>query len=516
MMWLWLACTSPEGPSPLVDSGTAPELPPLLEAPRLLRRVSLDLRGTLPSVEELDSVEQDPSLVLDYSAEYMADPRFEERLVELLAERWWTRVDTFDITPNDYGLDPIDNFVFAQSIGEEPLRLMANVIAEDMPWTTAVSADWTRANPLLGSMWPLDRDEGEGWQTARYTDGRPAAGVLATNGLWWRYTTTDSNMNRSRAAAISRLLLCADYLGRPISFSENQEVVEVEDAVRNDPYCLACHATIDPLAANLFGFWWLTLYSRVEEESYHAERESLAQDYLGVDPGYFGTPISGLEELGWAMSEDPRFYSCAVESSAELLWRRPVVMEDRPGLEAMRQEFVGQGAHMQPLYQDLIASPEYQVAPSETVLVRMLSPSQLESVLVQLTDFEWTQEGYAQLQNDKKGYRVLAGGVDGYAVTQAQTLPGLTWALVAERSAQTAASSAVAGGGILGQELGSVSSPRDWIATLIWQLNAERASDSELDALEQAYEELAQSQGEAAAQELILSVLLRDPRFLSY
>ena len=43
-----------------------------------------------------------------------------------------------------------------------------------------------------------------GWQVSRYTDGRPAAGVLSTNGLWWRYYSTVSNLNRSRAAAISR------------------------------------------------------------------------------------------------------------------------------------------------------------------------------------------------------------------------------------------------------------------------------------------------------------------------
>lgn len=514
MIALWLACAQPV----LVDSGpvSAGTPPPPLAAPRLLRRISLDLRGTLPTFEELDAVEAEPELVVDYTASYMADPLFEDRLVQLLAERWWTRVDTFDITPNDYGLALSDDFVFARSIGEEPLRLLAHVIAQDMPWTTAVSADWTRADPLLGSMWPLEREEGEGWQTATYTDGRPAAGVLSTNGLWWRYTTTDSNMNRSRAAAISRLLLCADYLGRPITFSESQEVVEVEDAVRNDPYCLACHATIDPLAANLFGFWWLTLYSRVEEESYHPERESLAQDYLGVGPGYFGQPIAGLEELGWAMSGDPRFYSCAVESSAELLWRRPVGVEDRETLEPLRADFVAQGAHMQPLLQALIAQPDYAAAPSDSVAVRLLSPSQLDSVLVQLTDFAWTQGGYAQLHNDKKGYRVLAGGVDGYAVTQPQTRPGLTWALVAERSAQVAAASAVAGGGELGAELGSAQDPRAWLAELSWRLLAERPTEGELDTLEAAYLQVQADQGERAAQEVLLGVLLRDPRFLSY
>ena len=49
---------------------------------------------------------------------------------------------------------------------------------------------------------------------ARYQDGRPAAGVLATNGLWWRYRSTASNANRKRANQASRILLCQDYLVR--------------------------------------------------------------------------------------------------------------------------------------------------------------------------------------------------------------------------------------------------------------------------------------------------------------
>ena len=39
------------------------------------------------------------------------------------------------------------------------------------------------ANPMLGEIWPVDYPDGaEGWQQATYTDGRPGAGVLATNG----------------------------------------------------------------------------------------------------------------------------------------------------------------------------------------------------------------------------------------------------------------------------------------------------------------------------------------------
>lgn len=58
-----------------------------LPAPRLLRRMSLDLRGILPSAAELDAVEADPSQLDALRDAWLEDPRFEDRLVDLLAER---------------------------------------------------------------------------------------------------------------------------------------------------------------------------------------------------------------------------------------------------------------------------------------------------------------------------------------------------------------------------------------------------------------------------------------------
>lgn len=57
MILLSLACTA-QTPNP----EAAPEALPSLEAPRLLRRASLDLRGKLPSAEELNRVAADPAL----------------------------------------------------------------------------------------------------------------------------------------------------------------------------------------------------------------------------------------------------------------------------------------------------------------------------------------------------------------------------------------------------------------------------------------------------------------------
>ena len=522
MIWLLLACTTPPELAP------EPQTLPSLEAPRLLRRASLDLRGKLPNASELDRVAQDPQAYEEIATSYLQDPAVEDRMVELLNEKWWTRLDVFEVHHMDYGLKDEDEHAFNRAVGEEPLRLMAHVISQDLPWSTVVTSEWTMANPLLAELWELERQDGDGWQKAYYSDGRPPVGVLATNGLWWRYTTTASNMNRSRAAAISRLLVCADYLGRPISFAEGETVVEVEEAVRNDPYCLACHATIDPLAANLFGFWWLSQYSRVEQQHYHPERESLAEQFLEVSPSYFGTPIEGLGELGWAMTQDPRFYSCAVQNTAELLWRRPVDLADRDELEAMRAEFVGQGGHMQPLIADLITAQSNRNPPDpeslEAVPLRMLSPSQLDSTLVQIASFQWEQDGFDQLHNDIQGYRVLAGGVDGYAVTSPQAKPGLPWSAVVKRSAQVAAAKIVEqadrGEGLLSEaplQQGTASTDFEpAVSAIFWRLTALELQDAEVTELGLLWEAVAQESGPQAAWEVLVTVMLRDPRFLTY
>ena len=117
-----------------------------LPAPRLVRRISLDLLGRLPSDTDLARVEADPAALADVVDQYLESKALEPRMVELLAEHWWTRVDVFDVVYQDYGLTPQQEFLFEESVGSEPLQLLANVIAENRPWTDVVTQDTTRAN----------------------------------------------------------------------------------------------------------------------------------------------------------------------------------------------------------------------------------------------------------------------------------------------------------------------------------------------------------------------------------
>lgn len=505
-----------------------------LAAPRLARRISLDVRGILPSAAELDAVEADALALDDLVEVWLADSRAEARMVQVLQERWFTRVDELDIEFYDYGLASSDEYTFERAVGEEPLRLVARVIAEDRPWSEVVTADWTMSHDILSGIWPIDYPNGaEGWQRTTYTDGRPAAGVLSTNGLWWRYTTNTSNMNRGRAAAISRILLCEDILGRPVSFSlgdSDEAILDPAESATSNAACVGCHSTIDPVAATLFGFWWLNMYSPVEETTYHPERERMYAD-LGATPGWFGTPVAGLAALGGAAAQDPRLYQCAVESFAASYWRRPVEAEDAAEIEALRTEFLSAGAVVRPLLRAIFETEEYRAASlrgeDNDAMVRaqtsrMLSPDQFSSAVEELTGFVWTEQAVPRLDTDPTGFRILAGGVDGTSVFLPQSSPGLTWSLVVKRTSQGAGFIAGEGAGVEGllasvnlSELPGSPGFDTVVSELHWRMYAESASATWISEIGELWSQVASTDGERAAWAAVVATMLRDPQMLT-
>jgi hypothetical protein len=530
VMFLLLGCPATPEPSPTV------ELLPL-EAPRLARRMSIDLRGVLPSVEELDRVEADPSAITELREEWLADPLFEERLVELYQERWGTRVDEFRGYYFDFDLPEEENYNFLRSIGEEPLRVAARVVAQDLPYSELVTADWTMANPMLADIFPIDRPAGDTvWVQSYYTDQRPAAGVLTTNGLWWRYISPINNYNRARTAALLNLLVCEDLLSRPVVFTSalSTDPAEVEAAVRNEPACLACHATVEPIAATFFGFLDVDDQSAREMSRYHPEREHEGSDTLGVEPAWYGQPVTGLEELGRAIGRDSRFVDCGVQTMAEGMLRRPVEDGDAPMLRDAREAMVDDGLQMKAALRVITDSPAYRAGKlgggeggESQSTRRILVATQLRSILRELTGFVWKRGGAEELDWDQTGFRVMGGSVDGNLLSEPQQTPGLTWVLLTRRTAQMAAR-AVADADLGGDSprlLGRVdrtTRPGDpafdaQLAQLSWHLLAQRPDDSTLAALQSLWSDSYAVQNSTTdAWGAVVTVLFRDPEFLSY
>jgi hypothetical protein len=425
--------------------------PPTMEPLALLSRVSMELRGTRPSLDEIAQVQADPASIEALIDGFMEDPRYADRWVAIYSETYLTRADYFwgGVLSFHFGID--DQAAFLDAVGHEPLKLVGQVAATDRPWTEIVTADWTMANEVLGQIWPVDYPTGAtGWQEVQHTDGRPAAGVLSTTSMWWRHISTPSNANRGRANHMSRILLCEDYLDRTIAFDRDLDMMDedaLSQALTTNPACVNCHTSLDPLAAFFYGFWQYAPTSLEELSTYHPDREQLWQAYGGVAPAYFGIPSDSLADLAQHIAADPRFVSCAVEQAWEGLMRRPATLGDMDRLTAHREAFLAGDLRHKALVRSILNDPWYRAGATDEVgpvPTKMITADQLDSAIAELTGFHWTtQGGYPMLGSDRYGVRTLAGGADAVEVTSTNTRANPTTILVQTRLAQMAATHAV-------------------------------------------------------------------------
>lgn len=521
LVWLLIGCSEEEQKESSIQKQ---------ESMRMLRRWSLDITGKLPSVEELRQVQENPNRLEEKLDLMLESPLWNEMLVRQLNEQWHTRVDLFSVVPDDFVTGDYSIwYSFNRSVGEEPLRLMAHIATSDLPWTDVVLSDYSFANEQLAEMYPVSYPQGEsGWQKVQYTDGRPPVGVLATNGLWWRYITDSLNMNRMRAATLMRLLLCDDLLSRPISFEASAHALEdATTALQQDLACLNCHASLDPLASALFGFYWIEEGNPLEAVSYHPERELLGQQYIGVEPAWFGQPIGSLADVGTAIVSDPRFGQCAVQSFAELYYRRDMDSDDFTMLQSHVQEFVDGDLRIKPLVKSILLSDEYRTAEElpngvQARTLRMMSPYQLSTSISDWNDQTWMNTDGPLLDHE---YRAMMGGVDGLQTYAPQLYPSTTTALTLQRFAQYSATQIVEQSialdtGLL-QYVDERTSPGDpafaqQLDHLRLQLHAIEPTEEWREEITQLWSACTQEDSEKLGWICVLSAMIQDLDFVSY
>jgi hypothetical protein len=436
--WLILGCGGPVEKEPLETP--VPAYGELSEEVRLLTRASLDTRGRRPSVEELERVEEDPEALDAMFSEFLQDEGFGRRVRDLYSLHLLTRLDDWDADAEDFGIE--DKAQFAASIGEAPLRILERIALEDRSYVEWVTGDWTMADEILGAIYPVDYPEGgSGWLPVSWTDGRPAAGVLSTNAMWWRYGSTAANANRGRANIIAKTLLCVDYLNSTVEFDRDVNLLD-EEAVRNaiseNPGCLTCHSTLEPLSSFLWGFYYRVISH--ENTLYRPEQEFMWMDYGTAAPGYFGAPGYTLSDLGWSIAADVRYPVCAVRTAYKSLLGRELDADESDALIQTREDFLAGGLTLRSLFKSVLASEPWR----DDAVPRMVSPDLMASQVEALTGFRLVSDGYDLVQTDgKKGLRTLAGGVDGDLVTALASEPGATMLLVHQRLGEAAASHVV-------------------------------------------------------------------------
>ena len=408
-----------------------------------LTRASLDLRGIRPSIAEIEAMAEDPESFQFLVEDFLHHPNFGARVRNLFAEIYLTRVEDWPRSASEVGLS---DYVpeYESSVGEEPLHIVGRIAEEDLPYHQVVTADWTMANEVLGEIWPVNYPEGgEGWLPVQYTDSRPAAGVLSSNAMWWRYTSTTANANRGRANAVTRILLCDDYLTRTIEFSRDVNLLDddaVRHAIQTNPGCVACHHSLEPLAAYFWGFFYNN--DSYDMGLYRPEKEQWWRDYGLSSPAYYGESGYTLTDLGFQIAQDPKLAECVTQQVFEGLMRRKVTLEDTDLLSEFRQDFLDGGQTLRALFRSIVRSSVYlgrEENGAATVDAKNIDIELYGSQIEGLSGYRFYADRFDMLRTDDSGLRTLGGGVDGENNTVAAAAPNSTIMLVQQRIAEAAA-----------------------------------------------------------------------------
>jgi len=347
----------------------------MLDAGRLLRRVTLALAGRLPTASERTAVAGKgldglPSL-LDA---LMEEEAFYDRLREgfndifltlgidgnpeatvltyehFVKTRLWTQKHDLSHIPEKDRQKARYKLAadYREALLGEPMKLVEHIVRNDRPFTEVVTADYIMVTPYTARGYGIfeevrDRFEdpddpfeyipvklkaltgrSKATNQESATGDYPHAGVLSTFQYLRRYPTTETNRNRLRARMYYLHFLGVDALELAARVSDAAAVsARYPNPTMQASECVVCHKTLDPVAGLFQDYYSFDgVYGR-RKGGWYEDMFAAGFEGEGLEPEQ---RWRALQWLGERTAKDPRFAVAMVEHVYYILTGRKVLL----------------------------------------------------------------------------------------------------------------------------------------------------------------------------------------------
>lgn len=341
-------------------------------------------------------------------------------------------------------------------VAREPLELINHIVANDLPFTEILTADYMMVNPYSAKTYgieslafkdPLDASE---FLPARL-DGIPHAGILTSPMFLNRYPTTSTNRNRGRARVVFDLFLDTDVLAIEGVRPGNSVDITTPVPTINNPECSKCHSLIDPVASVFQNWNHKGQYRPVRLSRYGWYADMEPRGFNGEVMPLAGNIDSSVQWLASQIASDPKFPKAVTRIMVNgLTGKEPLAVPDgetssqteidayiaeRTLLNDMQSRFSANGYRLKTLVEEIMMSPYWQadgltadanpIAHANTGASYLLTPEQLDRKIVSLLGFEWRRslDNYYKDINSSstsklnRTFHQIYGGIDSDSIT---------------------------------------------------------------------------------------------------
>lgn len=390
------APTPAEKKPPPPAAATPGSLPPS----RILRRLALDLLGSLPPPSDIAAVSEEPEDYFDQLLDhYLATAEARSSIAQLHRRVWQVRTDQLpDLMRLAEAGDSkaaalANNLAMRFKLTEEPLLRLRYILDSNRPFPDLFRGSWTIIHPDLADYYDLT-DTGQAWigenyEYGQYNDGRPEIGIITSTGM---LATEDGRGYGDATHRTNQLLgrvTCAEFSQVDAhlfqDLSEADLATDLSQLAAKKSPCRSCHAVWSDATSAVAGLGVGTSF-----DTWHRY-----QPEQNVSGSWSGLAFTDGASLGELVGSDPRTHRCAIERLIMALWQRPLTSGDKNLTTQTLDTFYANSQRLMSVLPTILRSEHYRyaaVSPSvpntyhrNASGVRFLRRDQWQGIIRQLT-----------------------------------------------------------------------------------------------------------------------------------